>query len=262
MDEPDVVIDDQPDGAAREDRLDAGSTDVRSMDTGATDVPIPDVAIDATATDIVTVDVRAEASVDVLLADAGVPDRWRLLTSDAIYTPWQSAAPDAGGAVLLACGDSQVLVGFRVWSSSYVNGLAPWCAALSPAGTIGSPVLGTRVGGTSDNNADDDDDVCPAGQVVVQITGRAGVVLDSFQARCAPLSTWMSTRALGAPLRLHGGSNGGAAFADTCPLGYLGAGFEAKAIFYLGLSRVGALRLLCMRVVRERLMPRRQPCER
>jgi len=144
-----------------------------------------------------------------------------------------------------------VLVGLRTWSSNFVSGLAPWCAPLNADGTTGTRVLGERVGGTDNDSNSDDDDYCPAGEVVVRLTGKSGGVIDRLEARCAPLSTWLTTRAMGRVLRRYGDSNGGTAFEDTCPANYVGAGFEGstgRVLWDLGRDRLGTVRLRCARI--------------
>lgn len=266
---PDVTIADVVD--AGDDRPDAAASDV--VDSGS-DVPVtpdvpaaPDVppAMDVPATPDVppamdvptTPDVPASPDVptspdvppaDVPPPDAGSPISWRLVTSDSSYTPWRGTAP--GSPEVRNCPDGQVLVGLRTWSSDYVSGMAPWCAPLTAAGTLGMATLGGRVGGSHNDNGGDDDDLCPAGEVIVRFTGRSGGIIDRSQAVCAPLSTWLTTRALGRTLRQYGDSGGGSAFTDTCPNDYVGAGFEGstRRDFDYFRDRLGSLRLRCVRV--------------
>jgi len=252
-DGPTPMEDDRP-------TVDAGLADDAAMMDVPVDVPadVPadvavDVAVDApidVAVDVVVVDVRADVGVDVPRADVGAPDRWRLVASDVVYTPWRSATPIGTTIFRRECGDGQVLVGLTTWASEYVSGIAGRCARLDSDGTTGTTALGSRVGATYNTTQDDS---CPSGQVIVRIGGASGAVVERLQEACAPIATWLTTGALGAVLRRHGDGTGGAPFEDTCPAGYVGAGFEASVRnnFDLFRDRVGALRLRCVRLVGE-----------
>ncbi len=217
----------------------------------APDVPVMDVPAMAdvpASTDVPTVpDVPSAPDVPTA-PDVPPAISWHLVTGDTMYTPWRGTAP--GSPEVRDCPDGQVLVGLRTWSSDYVSGMAPWCAPLTTMGTMGTATLGGRVGGTSNDNGSDDDDLCPAGELIVRFTGRSGGIIDRSQAVCAPLSTWLTTRAIGRTLRRYGDSSGGSAFEDTCPAGYVGAGFQGstRVNFDYFRDRLGSLRLRCVRV--------------
>ncbi len=237
--------------------IDAGSAE----DAAAQDVPddvAMDVAADVTAdvapdvTADVTTDVTTDVAVDVRPADVGAPNRWRLAAGEVVYTPWRSSAPTSTAIVRRECGDGQVLVGLTTWASEYVSGIAARCARLNTDGTLGTSTLSARVGATYNTSQDDS---CPAGQVIVRFGGGGGAVIDRLQETCAPVATWLTSGELGVVLRRHGDGAGGAAFEDTCPAGYIGAGFEAsvRTNFDFFRDRIGTLRLRCIRLLGETL---------
>jgi hypothetical protein len=84
------------------------------------------------------------------------------------------------------CPPGMVVVGYNSRSGALVDGIQVICQSLDgylPAGGLfyGAPVGG---GGGSENPSI----FCPAGQVAVGITGRAGDGLDYFRLQCAQLS--------------------------------------------------------------------------
>jgi hypothetical protein len=247
----DVVELDSGEDAAEADAVDIDVPDVSedaAPDASMGDAPdaaAPDAPMDIPDAADVPLDTAVDGGRDAPPEDSGSPVNWHVTDGDALTTPWRDGTPPSDSIATLYCGPGQLLVGLTTWSSLYVSGLAPWCALLNADGTLGMAVRGGRQGGTWGGS---EDDLCPARQAIVRFTINAGAVVDRLQATCAPVAGWLARRELGAALRSHGDSTGGARHQDDCNDGYVGNGFELRSGDFNLIERVRNLRLRCARV--------------
>src|SRR5207248_998377 len=117
---------------------------------------------------------------------------------------------DGGGVAFesgygMTCHSNEVMTGVRGRQGQYLNAIGIRCAVLNPDGTLGAERTTDPVGGIGTNF----EDRCPTGQAVVRFAGRAGAVVDTFSATCAPIVGWLSGTTLGMVMPSHGNSTGG-----------------------------------------------------
>jgi hypothetical protein len=259
----DVADASDDDSPAARDVLDAAATDASRdvPDAAAPDVPdaaapdVPDAAAPDAARDVpdaapdATRDVPDAAAPDVAAPDVVAPDaspsRFTIASSDTRVTMVVGSIGSPFDATRV-CAANEVLVGAAIQHSRYVNGLAARCAELRPDGTLGpTRETGFDGGGNGTRSADD----CPAGTVVVAITGRAAGIIDQLALQCAPVASWLADRVVTATTAPRGGT-GGSPFTQSCPVGFVGRGFTFDQVSFDWSTRVSQLRLSCVRVNR------------
>jgi hypothetical protein len=232
---------------------DASTTDVTDARAplDVVDVPsLPDVADVPPATDVV--DAPAAPDVvdvpvirDVPTAPDVITRTYTLIPGDTLTTARLGSSNGTDRS--LRCNSGEVLVGLAIRASMYVSGFASRCAALRTDGTTG-PVRETGyLGGTNFGSRTTND--CPAGSMVVGLTGRAGGVVDRVAVQCASLASWIPGRTLTATLPNRGGDGGGG-FTVQCPPGFVGLGVDFDTAFYAADFRASRLGLACVRVNR------------
>ncbi len=240
-DAPDV-IDASADAPEPVDAVDAQSlpdvTDVPpAMDI--TDVPAPRDVVDVvTAPDVAT-------APDVVSAPDVITRTYTLVPSETQTTARQGSSNGTDRS--LRCNSGEVLVGLSIRASMYVSGFASRCAALRTDGTTAAVRETSYQGGTvwGDRTTND----CPAGSMVVGLTGRAGGIVDRIAVQCASLASWIPGRTLTATLPNRGGDGGGA-FTVQCPAGFVGLGVDFVTTFYAADNRASRVSLACVRVNR------------
>ncbi len=107
-----------------------------------------------------------------------------------------------------------------------VQSLVPLCLDLrtaKPAHT--PPEAGSRLG-TAPDGAAESQLLCPPGQYVVSLTGRADVYVNAIQVQCSP-APWPDAQFTLTPTRVIGGA-GGKDFDVHCPDGMVGVGLQGR----------------------------------
>ena len=226
------------------DVIDAPTADVPEP-VDAADVPsLPDVTDVPPAMDIVDVPPPRDV-VDVPTAPDVIPLTYTLVPSQTQVTTRHGSSN--GTERSLRCNSGEVLVGLSIRASEYVSGFASRCAALRTDGTTGAVRETAYQGGTSFGSRTTND--CPAGSMVVGLTGRSGGIVDRVAVQCASLASWIPGRTLTATLPNRGGDGGGG-FTEQCPAGFVGLGVEFVTTFYALDNRASRLGLACVRVNR------------
>ncbi|MEZ4408769.1 MAG: hypothetical protein R3A52_20200 [Polyangiales bacterium] len=221
--------------------VDAGPEDTGPMDTGPVDAgPMDTGPTDTGPVDTGPVDTGV---VDTGVVDTGPPDtgvtNWRVDLTASTYTSWRGGGH--GNVRSRNCGAGQVMTGFGVRATDYVNELAARCASLNPDGSLGPSSTTDWFGGGEGSRVTDD---CPSGQVAIRFDGRAGGIIDRLRAYCAPLQPWVTSGTTGMRLSNHGGG-GGSEFDDPCPAGSVATGMDLDDAFFDFRTRIGAFRLRC-----------------
>jgi hypothetical protein len=226
---PDADLDDQTGGALVVDAARAADTRRVAADVGLRATP-----------DLEPAPPDLAASVpDLAPAPDLAPDAARGPRSLVLANGGGTGAHGGTGGVARsgACPGDQVLIGYRGslgndnGGSQVLYSLAASCGELVVTG--GNPYSVTvvargtlpEVGGSGTTRFTS---LCPANQVIVGFSGRAGTFLDRLQLQCAPLSiTGTATLSVlvGAPTALtRYGGTGGTAFQDACPAGHVARG--------------------------------------
>ncbi|MEZ4469162.1 MAG: hypothetical protein R3F43_33175, partial [bacterium] len=120
--------------------------------------------------------------------------------------------PGGGQPFALGCAPDQVLVGIRGLARGSLGGVAGLCRQVVVAEAqvqLVGPVQPTaEAGGGAATDA-----ICPEGQAVVGLSGRAGALVDAITVRCAPLRFVEGALTRGAPVAdgptTAGGDGGG-----------------------------------------------------
>ena len=141
----------------------------------------------------------------------------------------------------LQCGAGEIATGISGGHTSLVTNVSVHCARLNPDGSLSEAHARGETGGAT---GDDFDDMCPAGEVLVGLNGRAGRSVDRVGAQCAPISRWMTNNNDPHAAAGHGG-NGGDPFVDNCPAGYVMDGFAGSSG-----NLVDSVQVQCVRLTR------------
>ena len=222
----------------------ADAADVPSLPdvTDVTDVPpAMDIADVPAPRDVVDV----PAAPDVPTAPDVITRTYTLVPGETQVTARQGSSDGTDRS--LRCNSGEVLVGLSIRASMYVSGFASRCAALRTDGTTAAVRETSYQGGTNFGSRTNDD--CPAGSMVVGLTGRAGGIVDRVAVQCASLASWIPGRTLTATLPNRGGG-GGSAFTVQCPAGFVGLGVDFDTTLYASDVRASRLSLACVRVNR------------
>lgn len=235
------------------DAQDAGSpavdvadvTDASPPDAPAADAPsLPDVIDVPPASDVVDVPPTRDV-VDVPTAPDVITPTYTLVPGETQVTARQGSSNGTDRS--LRCNSGEVLVGLSIRASAYVSGFASRCAPLRTDGTTGAVRETSYQGGTVFGSRTTND--CPAGSMVVGLTGRAGGIVDRVAVQCASLASWIPGRTLTATLP-NRGDDGGSPFTVQCPAGFVGLGVDFVTTFYAADNRASRLSLACVRVNR------------
>jgi hypothetical protein len=123
-----------------------------------------------------------------------------------------------GGSFEMTCASNSVAVGILGRSGDWNDRIALICAPVNRDATLGSAMILPARGGIGGT---DYMDMCGPREVVVRISGRYGLFLDSIAITCAVLDAWIAGTAMPTTHAPHGGDGGGTAYDDTCIAGYV-----------------------------------------
>lgn len=117
-----------------------------------------------------------------------------------------AAGGDGGHPFDLPCNADEILVGIHGRAGSYIDQVQGFCARFERGGWMGAPRRTATAGGATGTGFDQ---VCPTGQAVVGLAGRAKSFVDQLQVICSRLNpdgTTSGTESLA--LAPAGGSGG------------------------------------------------------
>jgi hypothetical protein len=158
-----------------------------------------------------------------------------------------AAGGDGGTPFDLPCNADEVLVGVHGRAGSYVDQVQALCARFERGGWTGTPRRTATAGGASGTGFDQ---VCPTGQAVWSIAGRAASFVDQLQVICKELDPDGSVADTGQLALPPAGGSGGAPYQLHC------SGDPARGLQGRAGSLVDRIALPCRRpFVPDRMRP-------
>lgn len=173
----------------------------------------------------------AAAGADAEAADAGHDastidgDSAYEVTAESQVTPERGG--DDGDAFSLLCASGFIATGIVGGAGARVDSLELRCREVLEDGGLGDDVDSTDPAGGDDGDAYEL--LCPDGEAIVAIRGRAGDDIDAIGIDCAPLAPWADR------VHIHEdgdelvGGSGGDALRDVCSIGYFVAELSGSA---------------------------------